>query len=198
MFGVKYVGDLSRADAAVLHNFGCGADSILEFGAGASTQIFAQCNPRRFVCVETSSEWVERTKDNLALLGVEAKVQFADFENFPSYPYDVIFVDGVWEKRAEFAMRAWPMLAEDGVMIFHDTRRPYDIENVCLILKHYWSEIFMISVNYLHITEKNRSNCTVIRKGPKVAYEDWNQAEAKSPWMYGQGKPQSTIHWPSI
>jgi hypothetical protein len=195
---IRYVGDLSRSDASCLHSFGIGADSILEFGSGASTQIFAQCNPRYLVSVETNTYWVEATKQNLDALNLSKYVQFADFDNFPSFPYKVIFVDGIWEKRAEFAMKAWPMLAEDGVMIFHDTRRSFDVENVCLILKNHWSEITNISVNYTPVTEKKPSNCTVIRKGPKLAYENWNEVEGKEPWMWGQGKPSQVSLWPTV
>lgn len=198
MFGVKYVGDLSKADASLLAYYGWKSESILEFGAGASTQIFAQCNPKRFVSVETDDSWIDRTRQNLETLGIADRVTFNNYENVPNGTYDLIFVDGVWEKRQNFALQTWTMLSDDGVMIFHDTRRWYDAANVGVILKTYHEQIAQILVNHAVDDEIGPSNCTVIRKRPTLVYEDWNQAEGKEPWMYGHAEPLDVSLWPTV
>lgn len=196
-FGVKYVGDLSKADAWVLAHYGWKASKILEFGAGASTQIFAQCNPKRMISIETAPVWAARTEQNLEKLGVKSRVEFRDICNMPKGKFDLIFVDGIWEKRLDFAMKTWSLLNKDGVMIFHDTRRWFDVGNVLRIATTFNSEIETIELNKVD-GDGMPSNCTVIHKREKILYENWNEVEEKEPWMWGDGEPKAVEYWPRV
>ena len=195
---IRYVGDLSKADAAVLEHYSHMASAILEFGAGASTQIFAQANPSALISVETDPSWVERTQVNLKTLKIKKEVQFHSPDTAPRRKYDLIFVDGRWDLRQAFALEWWPYLSENGFMIFHDTRRWFDADNVAVILKNYHNEIESIHVNYALSSEYGRSNCTIIRKGEKIEYQKWNEVEGKEPWMWGDGEPQELERWPTV
>lgn len=57
---MKYVGDLSREDASLLERYARGARSVLEFGAGGSTQIIAQALPEgaSFLSLDTDARYV--------------------------------------------------------------------------------------------------------------------------------------------
>src|SRR6267378_847360 len=61
---LRYIGDISREDAALLARTAAGARRILEFGAGASTQVLAISAPQgaEIVTVETKPEWVASTR----------------------------------------------------------------------------------------------------------------------------------------
>ena len=73
---MNYIGDISAQDVALLRELAVQAEDILEFGAGGSTQVFAQAAPGRasITSVETDARWVERTLANLSLLGVARPV----------------------------------------------------------------------------------------------------------------------------
>ena len=66
-------------------------------------------------------------------------------------------------------------------MAFHDTRRERDIDNVMRLLAHYALEIKKVEFN------KDNSNITIIEKGNRLEYEDWNVAEGKKKWQIGTG-----------
>lgn len=180
---MNFIGDLSKQDAEVLQHFGFRAPRILEFGAGGSTQIFAQCQPDVLVSVETSQEWIDKTKKNIERYQPCTDPVFVQFGSHPRSTYDLIFVDGVWDLRNDFAKSTWPLLDQNGVMIFHDTRRWFDAHNVLDVAKTYWDEIDQINLNYVN------SNCAIIKKCKKVEYVNWNETEGKPIWMYGIGDP---------
>lgn len=198
---IPFVGDLSRADAELLAELGRQSKRIVEFGAGGSTQIFAQVAPpgATILSVETDSEWIKRTRSNLRRLGVE-RVRFMSFvgwqiacaEKFPpsfaDSEFDLIFNDGARDLRRLFATEAWVKLAIGGRMLFHDTRRPNDILNVIALVNEHFLEISEISLN-LH-----GSNITqVIKKAPEP-YQNWNSEEGRVPWEYGLEEPPED--WP--
>lgn len=180
-YGYKFIGDLSKEDALLLQQFGEASSKILEFGAGGSTQIFAQCKPDVLISVETAPQWVEKTKNNIKRYKNVTEPVFVGYGSHPHHSYDLIFVDGVWDLREGFAKSTWPLLADNGVMIFHDTRRWFDAENVFKVAKIYWDEIRTIHLNH------EDTNCTVIRKRQKVSYVNWNDTEGKPKWAYGIG-----------
>ena len=116
MYGsqIRYIGDISREDAELLARTAAGARRILEFGAGASTQVLAQSASEgaEIVTVETKPDWVERTRANLRRLGIRREVRFVPYRGFwrsVQGPFEMIFDDGIDRLRAEFAERAWPM-----------------------------------------------------------------------------------------
>lgn len=181
---VEFIGDLSVQDAALLARLGGTCSHILEFGVGGSTQIFAQCKPVKLVCVDTDPTWVARTKDNLQ------RISHADWTApaFTPYDlfkyegvYDLIFVDGVPDKRLDFAMRAWPILDTGGKMVFHDTRRFEYFREAAWVIQSFFTEVARVDIN----TED--SNLTIIEKGPVRVYENWNLTEGKPLWAYGNG-----------
>lgn len=180
---VKFIGDLSLEDASILEFFGSQSKSILEFGAGGSTQIFAQCQPDVLISVETAQEWIDKTKRNIERFRPCTDPVFVQYGSHPRQDYDLIFVDGVWDLRRDFAQSTWPLLKVGGQMIFHDTRRWFDAENVLLTAKMFYDEVDTVHLNI------GDSNCSTISKRDKVNYVDWNKSEGKPAWMYGRGDP---------
>lgn len=182
---IDYIGDLSRADAAVLAALASRAFRILEFGAGASTQIFSVYGAGVVHSVETDPGWIAKTTRNLARFPHGRSVTFHDYDTFLPEPvgYDLVFVDGVDELRAAFAFCTWGFLDPRGVMAFHDTRRtvPHglsltsDVENVCELLRRHPLEVDRVEWN------RDDSNTTVVakRRTPLVL-EDWNAVEGRT------------------
>lgn len=188
---IKFIGDLSIADAWVLSDLSLGK-RVLEFGSGGSTQIFAQV-AKLVTSVETDPAWIARTEDNLSLLGDHAPVDFVPFDLFAYCgEYDVIFVDGVPDKRLQFALAAWPLLAKGGTMLFHDTRRFEYFREVAWLMQMHFSEIGTVLIN------EDDSNLTLLckREAP-LYYENWNDVEGKPAWAYGKGdRPHGADLWP--
>jgi len=185
---IPYIGDLSRADATLLAHLARDAGNILEFGVGASTQLFAAYGAQRVTSVDTSAEWIAKTKRNLAMLGIERPVRFVLYDEFePVERFDLVFVDGLNELRLPFAFRTWSALAPGGRMAFHDTRRSEahgaaetsDVSNVCSVAQLHWLEIRRIDVN------RWRSNTTVITKRVPLVLENWNRTEGRTPEQIG-------------
>lgn len=188
--GIRFVGDLSLEDASVLVEAGRSARRILEFGAGGSTQIFAQCMPKHFVSVETDPEWIRKTEQNLSRIQSKTKPEFVPYDLVLKAEYDLIFVDGVDQLRRSFAIRTWPWLSVGGVMVFHDTRRLKDFENVAFVAQSFFSEVRSIEVNV------NDSNITLVKKRIPLPYVNWNYTEGKPLWAYGSGEvPKGEDLW---
>jgi len=180
----EFVGDLSVTDANVLYERAGYSRRILEFGVGGSTQIFAQRKPDTLVCVDTDAGWIARTKENLTRISHDdwCAPQFVPYDFFKfEGEFDLIFVDGVPEKRLDFAMRAWPLLAKNGCMIFHDTRRFEYFREAAWVVQSFFNEVMAVGVNAFE------SNLTVITKRAPLAYENWNETEGKPAWAYGKG-----------
>lgn len=190
---VQFVGDLSIQDAKTLVGLGSKSTHILEFGVGGSTQIFAQCKPVKLVCVDTDPAWVARTQANLQRISHTdwTAPAFIPYDLFKyEGVYDLIFVDGVPEKRLEFAMRAWPILDTGGKMIFHDTRRFEYFREAAWVMQSFFNEVSRVDVNV------DGSNLTIIEKGSVRIYENWNLTEGKPLWAYGSGDiPEGESLW---
>lgn len=179
MADLIYIGDLSRKDAELLADYATDKD-VLEFGAGGSTQIFDQV-AKSVTTVETSQEWIEATKK----LCTE-KVLFIGYDEPIDKTYDIIFVDGYWAKRLDFANRHWDKLNENGVILFHDTRRDKD--------KRIVSQFLLANPDNIRVIwNENASNITSVAKSDKrfevaqfknLSYENWNETEGKEKWMY--------------
>jgi predicted O-methyltransferase YrrM len=185
---IDYIGDVSREDAVLLRWLAEHSYQILEFGSGASTQIFAAYGAGTVESVETEPQWIEKTSRNLAKLGIEKQVTFYPHESFrPTGGYDLIFVDGIDELRQSFALTTWPSLQVGGRMCFHDTRRtvPHgvsptsDVQNVCALIERYSSEVANVALN------QDESNTTVVRKRAPLPYVDWMKSEGRSPAQMG-------------
>lgn len=186
---MKYVGDLSRHDAAVLEHYARGARSALEFGVGGSTQIIAQALPEgsSFLSLDTDPVWIATTHENLRRLGVDHRCQLMRYEDWTpgAAQFDLVFDDGVGNLRRDFALRSFPLLAIGGALLFHDTRRQQDVRNVMAIV-----EMFFEEIEHIHLNERAdgaSSNITVVRKKIREPYVDWNAAEGRPAWAYGLG-----------
>lgn len=181
----KYVGDLSRQDAAVLTACAKVAGSIVECGAGASTMILAQAAPpdARIVTIEPDPVWITKTRLSLMLLGVIGRVSF----NQPIIgPIDLAFNDGPDATRRSFARDVWPHLRTGGRLLFHDTRRPGDIGLMIDHLRDVALSVVSVLINV------DDSNITVITKGPRRPYVDWNDVEGRPRWaIVNEGVPDS-------
>lgn len=72
---LRYVGDLSRADAVCLAALAGRHRRVLEFGVGASTQIFAQAAGTgvTIVSLDRAAMWIERTRALVDVLAPEAE-----------------------------------------------------------------------------------------------------------------------------
>jgi predicted O-methyltransferase YrrM len=188
-----YIGDLSSRDAAVLRGTARDAASILEFGVGGSTQIFAQYAPEhaRLLSLDTSDEWIARTALILRTMGLRERVMFQTYRDWRLDPveehYDLVFDDGIDGLRLDFANRAWPMLGVGGKLIFHDTRRQRDYMNVLQFAANRYLEISAIDANV------EDSNLTVITKRHPQPYENWNLVEERSQVMIGCGSSEESV-----
>ena len=177
--GFQFIGDLSMEDANVLARLGKSSKRILEFGVGGSTQIFAQCNPEKFVAVETDQKWIDLTSSRLKFICDRKEPTFVPYDLYTEDQYDLILVDGVDHLRLDFATKTWPWLQVGGVMAFHDTRRFVDFQHAMWIAQLHFSEISQIDVNV------ENSNLTLIHKREKLPYVNWNEMEGKPDWAYG-------------
>lgn len=189
---IRYVGDLSEADAALLERYAGRARSVLEFGAGGSTQIIAQAMPARgtLTTVETDPQWTALTTDRLRKLGVAPdRCTFTRYEEWRKSlrkrAFDLVFVDGLAGERGRFALNAWPLLSFGGFMLFHDTRRAKDIANVATLFQRHFESIGEIRVN--ESIAGRTSNITAVRRKPRERYVNWKRTEAKPAWRYGTG-----------
>lgn len=185
---IKFLGDLSLEDGDVLARYAKQSNKILEFGCGGSTHIFSQSGASLVVSVDTSSDWINRTKLRLIDLPNKTVPYFWDYDGFFSQGmgifYDLIFVDGVDNLRRDFAIRTWDLLSPDGVMIFHDTRRFVDAQNAAWIYQLHSNSIKLIEVNCPG-SNGISSNITVIHKKPHEGYVNWHEVEKKPEWGYG-------------
>lgn len=170
---IDFVGDLSIADAHVLLQYAKRSSHILEFGVGGSTQIFAQQNPKMLVCVETDPTWASIVTDKITHDFPKAsKPIIIGYTNRFHQRFDIIFVDGVDDKRLDFARGTWHALNNGGVMLFHDTRRQNDLRNALTIAHEFGSEVQGVLINYLD------SNITVLYKSHRqLQYENWQEVE---------------------
>lgn len=190
---MKVIGDLSRADISVLHRFGNKSKRILEFGAGGSTHIFAQCDaPEHIVSVETAQEWIDITQERMATLDNPKPVHFINYDihalqDTHGSNWDLIFIDGMDNLRHHSAHRTWADLNIGGVMLFHDTRRKQDYGNAISIVSTHYNEIESVLCNYAD------SNITVITKKHYAGWENWNKTEGKPMWAYGHDMNQITL-----
>lgn len=183
---IKFIGDLSAQDASVLQTHGKASKNILEFGAGGSTQIFSQCCPETLVSVETCSSWIEVTNRRIEeLTAPHTSPIWAAYGEYPIKKYDLIFVDGIDEKRLDFALSTWRLLSIGGVMLFHDTRRERDARNAFSMVSSNFNEVRLVTVN------ENNSNITVIHKGEQLPYVNWQQSENLPIWRYGTDHSKS-------
>jgi predicted O-methyltransferase YrrM len=177
---IPYVGDISKADAKILKDIASVSSRILEFGVGGSTQILAAYGLGTVTTVETELSWTTRTQENLKLLGIEKEVDFKVYRDFvPEGEYDFIFDDGADEFRLPFAFNTWNNLAIGGFLLFHDTRRGRDVQNIADFIVKHSPEIESVFIN------KDHSNITVINKKKAEFYENWNEVENREPWESG-------------
>jgi predicted O-methyltransferase YrrM len=186
---MRYIGDLSRNDAALLHDLARRARAILEFGAGASTQIIARaCDAHAMITtLETDAEWIEKTRTNLRRLNITKQVEFVPYKEWVGNPgsriYDLILDDGIDKLRLEFALKAWPLLRVGGLLLLHDTRRRKDFENVLRFVSKAYLEVASVQFN------TSSSNLTLITKKTAEPWEDWNLVEGRERWEYAHEDP---------
>lgn len=185
---IAYIGDVSREDAQLLRALAERSDRILEFGCGASTQIFAAYGRGSVDSVETHPQWIAKTRRNLDALNIRKQVIFHEHAAFhPSGEYDLIFVDGLNELRQAFALSTWLALKVGGAMAFHDTRRrePHgasvtsDVQNVCALIERFSPEVDRVALN------AGESNTTVVIKRAPLLCVDYNKAEGRTPQQLG-------------
>lgn len=173
-----FVGDISRADAAVLTAFGRDAQHVLEFGVGGSTLILSQISS--LLTIDTEQHWIDLVRERAAALEIRQPAYrlYSDLDSCDG-PFQLIFDDGVTELREEFAWKTWGKLENGGWLLVHDTTTPVELEWVMRFCSKHHQEIDAVLVNY------SGSNITAIRKNPIRQYENWNEAEGRSRWEWG-------------
>jgi len=184
-----FIGDLSQADAALISAHAKIASGILEFGVGGSTQLFA-ANARDIaviVSVDTSQEWIDKTIYHLQELGCKTPVRFIKYEEFTGAgTYGLIYNDGAYNLREEFARKYWGCLHDNGRLMIHDTRRGYEASWVSRFIADHWSTISNVAINAAD------SNMTIITKCSEVKYSNWNVGKPK--WQVdGINKPDDWV-----
>jgi hypothetical protein len=186
-------GDISRADAVVLCLEARKASrAVFEFGVGGSTILLSGSTNLPLVSFEHSSEWLERTKTNITMYQKHLMVtpQFEQVsyqqehldktrarvaELLLKYKPSFVFLDG--EIDPPYFCRPYcfdivfPLLSVGSTIMIHDFRRPNDQRSMAPMFLKYMNEIESIFPNYL------QSNMCLIKKGEKVAWENWNVTE---------------------
>ena len=185
------MGDLSNNDGYVLKDLAEQSNNILEFGVGASTQILRYYCKGEMISVDTSDEWIRRTKVRLKQLEIEEHVKFQMYNDPIKGEFDLIFVDGITDKRLEFALNNWKHLKIGGLMVFHDTRSGWGINLVTDTIRKFLLELSEVKVN------ASNSNMTILKKSKSIAYENWNKTENRPPWRRAKGEfnTQEFLKW---
>ena len=165
------------------------ANTVLEAGVGGSTQVIAAYCKDDFTAIETNIDWIQKTRKNIDILGINKQVEFVLYDEFmnrePEKRYDMIFVDLVDHLRKDFGCYSFDkLLKPGGFQLWHDQRRTGDIFNMIEVIKGYSAFIESVHINY------RESNITVIRKRnmpEALFYEDWNVIEGRESWKQGFG-----------
>lgn len=189
---IPYIGCVSREDAFVLKTLAEMSPRILEYGSGASTQIFACYGTGKVISVESVDEWAYKTAAHLRNLvdDVTREVEFVRYREFSEDlcpEVDLIFIDCADELRLLCAYASWPLLRVGGTMAFHDTRRtkPHadaarsDVQNVCAVLAAFSPEVECVSFNACE------SNTTLVLKRAPLLYVDWQKSEGRTDAQMG-------------
>ena len=180
---LKWSGDLSLEDSDLLANYARRSKKILEFGSGGSTQIFSQLC-KNVISVETSSSWVDIVKKRLYNISPDLLVTFKNYSDTIYEAFDLIFVDGITEKRLEFSLKHWHCLNYGGKILFHDTRKPQHKDILKSFIIYHIEEIDVINFNE-RASNNKESNITSIKKRKKLKYVNWQEVENKPIWSYG-------------
>lgn len=182
---IPYIGDISINDSRVLREMAETHNNILEFGCGASTQVLSSYSKHKILSVDTSQEWVDKTKNNIGLLEIENMPIFKIHASSSIYEgvYDFVFNDGVDSLRKDFALKIWGNIRIGGILAFHDTRRWQDAKTVCNVLEQIYESVDNVIFNY------NHSNITLVYKKEKEPYDNWQITENKEQWQIGYGEP---------
>jgi len=194
---LRYIGDVSQADAKIISEYAKNSNKILEFGCGASTQILAQSCKKDtlIISVDTEIKWINSTRKLLTELDIHHPVKFVEYAKLTSIQednFDIIFNDGLNHKRKDFGIHTWNKLKVGGTYLTHDTRRQNDVNrNVNGIIENYFMEIGEVKINV------NNSNITSITKTAKKVYENWNGVEKRQGWMINPHMPKPK-NWKEI
>lgn len=193
IYGSAVVGELSRADIHALANLARGATRILEFGCGGSTLAFAQfaAPSARIVSVETEPKWVDVTREKLARVQCERRVEFLPYNEWKARLeaqwawFDLVFVDGLETERPRFAEDSWRMLQPGGVQAWHDCRWPQIVTGALQHVANHFQEVDVVQIG-----AGLRSNVMTISKRVEVPEhndpdrgrtDDWMSAHAELP-----------------
>jgi len=181
---IIYIGDISKQDAKIIMDYSIVSKNILEFGSGASTQLFASHSDGNIISVDTSNKWIKVARNNLKELGIKKEVSFCHYSNLKNIlknkKFDLIFNDGKQEYRKDFADKTWKFLKVNGFYLFHDTRRQTYVNNIIDLMKDNFLEIEYIKFNV------DDSNITIVKKCEKKEYVNWNKVEKKENWMVNE------------
>ncbi len=172
------------------------ASRVLEYGVGASTQIFAQAAAPgvEIHSLDTEDYWIlHRTRVLLDELAPGHGVRLRRFERFTELDdlvdgsFDLIFDDGHEDMRLEFGLASWRWLRMGGRFVLHDTRRRGDVGNVLFLAARFFREIERIDLN------PAGSNLSILHKCAPKPYVDWNKREDRAGWQIGDEDLDATV-----
>lgn len=97
--------------------------SILEWGPGLSTQIMRElCPDASITSIEHDRRWIGDGATYVPIPNGPSEYDAWPLIHRPNEQYDLIFIDG--RRRAACLLTALMVLADDGVVVLHDCKRP--------------------------------------------------------------------------
>lgn len=203
IIGLKWVGLLSVQDADILASYGYKSKSVLEFGSGGSTLIFAQTS-HSVISVDTSLKWIDIVQERIKTAQCN-NVSFRTLNSvsessFHDNTFDFIFVDGKPAERLTFAIRAWKWLKIGGALAFHDANK----SNYISIVSDFMSKNIRSINNCIVCPPADdgiRSNLAIFTKmdQPKnmsIDYSSWMDDEriiGRPEWSFGDNADTSLL-----
>lgn len=117
-----------------------GVRRVLEIGAfiGLSTMYFAKALPGdgEVVSIEKFDKFAAIARKNFALNGLTDRIKLFEGDAFDiidrlprDRPFDLVFIDGNKERYKDYAVKAEPLLARNGIMIVDDCFYHGDVLN---------------------------------------------------------------------
>ena len=194
---MKWIGALSLEDADVLAKYGKECNSILEYGAGGSTIIFAQTS-KNVISIEGDQRWIDAVQRRIDMVGGgTCPVEFVHYDGRKliydsNEKVDLVFIDGVFGKRLQVALECWSLVKPGGYLMFHDTNRLTDSQ-----LLHDFCVNNFTSIDYVQYNlVASNGECSQIsavkkRKRPTILLKNnWTNFQSKNMerewWTFGR------------
>ena len=194
---LKWVGGLSLEDADILAMYGRKCPSVLEYGSGGSTLIFAQTS-KNVISIEGDQRWIDAVQRRLDMIGeATCPVEFVHYEGRKlvadsNEKVDLVFIDGVFGKRLQVALECWPLVKPGGYLMFHDTNRLTDSQLLHDFCINNYTSIDYVQYN-LVASNGECSQISAVKKRPRptiLLKNNWSNFQSKNMerelWTFGR------------